>query len=58
MELSIWMNRMLLPDTVGTGGDSHTRFPIELASLVLFSSICCNARCNAFRYARVSVGKI
>jgi aconitate hydratase 2/2-methylisocitrate dehydratase len=23
-----WLNRMLLPDTVGTGGDSHTRFPI------------------------------
>jgi aconitate hydratase 2/2-methylisocitrate dehydratase len=22
-----WLNRMLLPDTVGTGGDSHTRFP-------------------------------
>ncbi len=23
-----WLNRMLLPDTLGTGGDSHTRFPI------------------------------
>jgi len=26
-----WMNRMLLPDTVGTGGDSHTRFPIGIS---------------------------
>lgn len=26
-----WLNRMLLPDTVGTGGDSHTRFPIGLS---------------------------
>ena len=27
-----WLNRMLLPDTVGTGGDSHTRFPIGIRS--------------------------
>jgi aconitate hydratase 2/2-methylisocitrate dehydratase len=27
-----WLNRMLLPDTVGTGGDSHTRFPIGISS--------------------------
>jgi aconitate hydratase 2/2-methylisocitrate dehydratase len=26
-----WLNRMLLPDTVGTGGDSHTRFPLGLS---------------------------
>jgi aconitate hydratase 2/2-methylisocitrate dehydratase len=26
-----WLNRMLLPDTVGTGGDSHTRFPIGVS---------------------------
>ncbi len=26
-----WLNRMILPDTVGTGGDSHTRFPIGLS---------------------------
>ena len=26
-----WLNRMLLPDTIGTGGDSHTRFPIGLS---------------------------
>lgn len=26
-----WLNRMLLPDTLGTGGDSHTRFPIGLS---------------------------
>ena len=34
-----WLNRMLLPDTVGTGGDSHTRFPIGIsfpAGYVLF----------------------
>jgi aconitate hydratase 2/2-methylisocitrate dehydratase len=26
-----WLNRLILPDTVGTGGDSHTRFPIGLS---------------------------
>ena len=26
-----WLNRMLLPDTLGTGGDSHTRFPIGMS---------------------------
>jgi len=26
-----WINRMLLPDTVGTGGDSHTRFPLGIS---------------------------
>src|SRR5690606_31753577 len=26
-----WLNRMLLPDTVRTGGDSHTRFPIGIS---------------------------
>ena len=26
-----WLNRLLLPDTVGTGGDSHTRFPIGIS---------------------------
>ena len=26
-----WLNRMLLPDTLGTGGDSHTRFPIGIS---------------------------
>ena len=26
-----WLNRMLMPDTVGTGGDSHTRFPIGIS---------------------------
>ncbi|GLX81634.1 bifunctional aconitate hydratase 2/2-methylisocitrate dehydratase [Thalassotalea eurytherma] len=26
-----WLNRMLLPDTVGTGGDSHTRFPLGIS---------------------------
>ncbi|MDG2061071.1 MAG: bifunctional aconitate hydratase 2/2-methylisocitrate dehydratase [SAR86 cluster bacterium] len=38
-----WLNRMLLPDTVGTGGDSHTRFPIGISfpagsGLVAFGS--------------------
>mgnify|MGYP000535899019 CR=1 FL=1 len=27
----IWLNRLILPDTVGTGGDSHTRFPIGIS---------------------------
>merc|ERR1712195_113651 len=26
-----WLNRMLIPDTVGAGGDSHTRFPIGIS---------------------------
>ena len=30
-----WLNRMLLPDAVGTGGDSHTRFPIGISFPVL-----------------------
>lgn len=39
-----WLNRMLLPDTVGTGGDSHTRFPIGISfpagsGLVAFSAV-------------------
>ena len=29
--LHSWLNRMLLPDTVGTGGDSHTRFPLGIS---------------------------
>ena len=38
-----WLNRMILPDTVGTGGDSHTRFPIGISfpagsGLVAFAS--------------------
>jgi len=38
-----WLNRLLLPDTVGTGGDSHTRFPIGISfpagsGLVAFSA--------------------
>jgi aconitate hydratase 2/2-methylisocitrate dehydratase len=38
-----WLNRMILPDTVGTGGDSHTRFPIGVSfpagsGLVAFAS--------------------
>ncbi len=38
-----WLNRMILPDTVGTGGDSHTRFPLGISfpagsGLVAFAS--------------------
>ena len=38
-----WLNRMILPDKVGTGGDSHTRFPIGISfpagsGLVAFSA--------------------
>jgi aconitate hydratase 2/2-methylisocitrate dehydratase len=29
--INSWLNRMLLPDTVGTGGDSHTRFPMGIS---------------------------
>jgi len=39
-----WLNRMLLPDTLGTGGDSHTRFPIGISfpagsGLVAFAAV-------------------
>ncbi len=39
-----WLNRLVLPDTVGTGGDSHTRFPIGLSfpagsGLVAFAAV-------------------
>ena len=39
-----WLNRMLLPDTVGTGGDSHTRFPMGISfpagsGLVAFAAV-------------------
>jgi aconitate hydratase 2/2-methylisocitrate dehydratase len=39
-----WLNRMVLPDTVGTGGDSHTRFPIGVSfpagsGLVAFAGV-------------------
>lgn len=39
-----WLNRMVLPDTVGTGGDSHTRFPIGVSfpagsGLVAFAAV-------------------
>ncbi len=39
-----WLNRMTLPDTVGTGGDSHTRFPIGISfpagsGLVAFAAV-------------------
>jgi aconitate hydratase 2/2-methylisocitrate dehydratase len=39
-----WLNRMILPDTLGTGGDSHTRFPIGISfpagsGLVAFAAV-------------------
>ncbi|MFZ4800954.1 MAG: bifunctional aconitate hydratase 2/2-methylisocitrate dehydratase [Chlorobium sp.] len=39
-----WLNRMVLPDTVGTGGDSHTRFPVGISfpagsGLVAFAGV-------------------
>jgi len=39
-----WLNRMVLPDTVGTGGDSHTRFPIGISfpagsGLIAFAAV-------------------
>ena len=50
-----WLNRMLLPDTVGTGGDSHTRFPLGISfpagsGLVAFAAATGG---DATRYARV-----
>jgi aconitate hydratase 2/2-methylisocitrate dehydratase len=55
-----WLNRMLMPDTVGTGGDSHTRFPIGISfpagsGLVAFG--CCN-RCYAVGYAGIGIGAL
>ncbi|WP_024787291.1 MULTISPECIES: bifunctional aconitate hydratase 2/2-methylisocitrate dehydratase [unclassified Lebetimonas] len=39
-----WLNRMILPDTLGTGGDSHTRFPMGISfpagsGLVAFAAV-------------------
>ena len=64
-----WMNRMLLPDQVGTGGDSHTRFPLGISfpagsGLVAFGAalgvdIPFNkekwAFCTGLRYLRTAV---
>ncbi len=41
---NLWLNRMVLPDSVGTGGDSHTRFPIGISfpagsGLVAFAAV-------------------
>jgi aconitate hydratase 2/2-methylisocitrate dehydratase len=43
-----WLNRMLLPDTVGTGGDSHTRFPMGISFPILlmrFPTLPCKEVC-------------
>ena len=55
-----WLNRMLLPDTVGTGGDSHTRFPMGISfpagsGLVAFRR---RDRRHAAGYARVGSGAL
>jgi aconitate hydratase 2/2-methylisocitrate dehydratase len=48
-----WLNRMLLPDTVGTGGDSHTRFPLGISFPAGFwpRCLCRCPRCHAAGYA-------
>ena len=55
-----WLNRMLLPDTVGTGGDSHTRFPMGISFPAGLRPCCLRRRnrCYATGYARVSTGAI
>lgn len=55
--LSTSLNRMLLPDTVGTGGDSHTRFPIGI-SFRRFRSGCLRSgdRRDAAGYAGICTG--
>ena len=51
-----WLNRLCLPDTVGTGGDSHTRFPIGI-SFPRFRSYCsAGVLCMMpFNYARICI---
>ena len=55
-----WLNRMLLPDTVGTGGDSHTRFPMGISFPGGFWSgrLCGSHRRDAAGYARVCAGSL
>ena len=55
-----WLNRLLLPDTVGTGGDSHTRFPIGISfpagsGLVAFAR---RHRRDAAGHARIGAGAL
>jgi aconitate hydratase 2 / 2-methylisocitrate dehydratase len=55
-----WLNRMLLPDTVGTGGDSHTRFPVGISfpSGFGFGGVCRGHRRDAFGHARERAGAL
>ncbi len=55
-----WLNRMLLPDTVGTGGDSHTRFPIGISFPGRFGAgrVCRRNRRDAAGYARIGAGSL
>ena len=50
-----WLNRLLLPDTVGTGGDSHTRFPIGISFPAGsgLGGVCCRDWRHATRHAGV-----
>ena len=52
-----WLNRMLLPDTVGTGGDSHTRFPIGISFpwRIGCCCFCSGYGCDAINHARISI---
>ena len=51
-----WLNRMLLPDTVGTGGDSYPpQWVFPFPSGFRSSGVCCSDRCDAIRYIPESV---
>jgi hypothetical protein len=52
-----WLNRMLIPDTVGTGADSHTRFPLGISFPGLRAGgLCCGNGHYAAGYAGVRTG--
>ncbi len=55
-----WLNRLLLPDTVGTGGDSHTRFPIGISfpGRLGPGGLRRRHRRHAARYARIGAGAL
>ncbi len=54
-----WLNRMLMPDTVGTGGDSHTRFPIGISfPAVPAGGLRCRHRRHATGHARIDPGAL
>jgi aconitate hydratase 2/2-methylisocitrate dehydratase len=55
-----WLNRLLLPDTVGTGGDSHTRFPIGISFPAGSGpgGLCRRHRRHAAGHARIRAGAL